>query len=94
MCSLSNSNNKREQTLGSRSRGVCHPSLHLFNSAKDSYNDFLATPLLVSFPRARLACARNPEFDARAGQKRSGFFARQPRARMTSKESAKTKASL
>jgi len=38
-------------------------------SAKDSYNVFVAVQLRMSFPRAYLARARNPESGAGAGQK-------------------------
>jgi Transposase DDE domain group 1 len=42
---------------------------NLMSLAKYSYNDFVTTQLLVSFPRACLARARNPESAARTGQK-------------------------
>jgi hypothetical protein len=45
-----------------------HQSL-LLMSAKDSYNDFASAQLVVSFPRACLARARNPEIGAWAGKK-------------------------
>jgi hypothetical protein len=58
--------------------------------AKNSYNDCAVAQLLVSFP-ARMSGAHEESRGQRLGRQKTGFSARQPRARMTSKKSSKTR---